>query len=98
MRAEHAFHEEVGAGESVETHAVARLAEKRSNSHRLTHRGHVALLASLLAVQAAVQPLEIRHLLGKLADWFAIRAVGRSVQSVTTAAQAGIANMVGLCQ
>ena len=96
MRAEHALHEEVGTDEGVESDVFARLAQEGCNDDGLADRGHVALLAGALISVVAVQPLEVGHLLGKTADWFAVRAEGSGVKRVATTAECRVMNMSSL--
>ena len=96
MGVKHAFHDEVGADEGVAMDAVARDAEERGHLDGLVDGRHVALLAGLGFAIAGVQPLEVNHLLGELANLFAAGSEGLGVESVAGAAEAGVANVRGL--
>src|SRR5215471_4955203 len=71
----------------------ARLTKQGGHRGIGGHFGHVARLATGLVHVVTVQPLKVRHLLGKLAYAIALFVQSNGVKLVTCSAERGITNL-----
>src|SRR4051812_5782380 len=74
--------------------ALTRVAKDRTDPHRLIDSGHVTFLARISVGIVAVQPLQIRHLLGNRSNRLATFAERRSIELVTGGAKSGVADVI----
>ncbi len=77
-------------------HALAELAKRAGDPHRLLDRRHMTALAALRVTKVAVEPLLIRHLFGELADLLAVGTEGGGDQGVARRTEFRLPHMLPL--